>query len=262
MKMKTLIIGGLMWAVLMGGSYSQAALSYDQNVTPDVIFGDGNDNGAFTVGTGVADAGTSNERTVEIGLRAKLRFDENGQPQNTFNSNGDGTYTFQAGVAPGQTSDTPVWSFEWSVNTASDLTANVNNSTTLDGLTYEMGIDLDPGAGTQFVLFDPIIAEYADHAIGDNGTGNGAGVSAADAAEYAVLLGENNVAQNSWRVNWFGAFDPTATGTYDIFLRAIDAGGEVTRSDIQVITVPEPASIAMIGLVSGGALFIRRRFMI
>ena len=80
--MKKLVIAGLMCAVLMCGSYSQGALLYDQNVTPDVIFGDGNDNGAFTVGTGIADAGASNERTVEIGLRAKLRHDENGQPQN------------------------------------------------------------------------------------------------------------------------------------------------------------------------------------
>ena len=145
--MKILVMAGLMCAVLMCGSYSQAALLYDQNVTPDVIFGAGNENGAFTVGAGMADAGTSNERTVEIGLRGKLRFDENGQPQNTFNSNGDGTYTFQAGVAPGQSSVTPVWNFEWSINTASDLQANVPHSTTLDGLTYELGIDYDPGAG-------------------------------------------------------------------------------------------------------------------
>lgn len=256
--MKGIITAGLVCSVILSASYSQAALAYDQNVTPDVIFGDGNANGAFTVGTGIADTSA----TVEIGLRAKLRFDENGQPQNIFNSNGDGTYTFEAGVAPGQTSDTPVWNFEWSVNTASDLPANINGATTLNGLTYVMGIDLDPGAGTQFVLFDPVNQELADHAIGDNGTGNGGGVVAADAAEYAVLLNENNVAQNSWRLNWFGAFDPTATGTYDIYLSASDSGGEVTRSDIQVVVIPEPASIGLLALISGGIYFTRRFFLI
>ena len=68
-----------------------ADIEFDQDVTPDVIFGSGNLNGAFT---------TDRNDGVEIGLRGKLRFDGAGQPQNIFNSNGDGTYTFQAIVAP------------------------------------------------------------------------------------------------------------------------------------------------------------------
>ncbi|MFT5232028.1 MAG: hypothetical protein ACI9UQ_000046 [Candidatus Krumholzibacteriia bacterium] len=47
------------------------ALTFDQNITPDVVFGSGNDNGAFTVGL---------QNGVELGLRGKLRFDPANMP--------------------------------------------------------------------------------------------------------------------------------------------------------------------------------------
>lgn len=53
-----------------------ASLATAGNVTPGVIFGSGNANGSFTIAQG---------SNMEIGLRAKLRYDTNGQPQNTFN---------------------------------------------------------------------------------------------------------------------------------------------------------------------------------
>ena len=81
--------------ILAVSGAAQAGYAYDQDVTPDVIFGDGNANGSFTVND---DAATSN---IELGLRAKLRFDATGQPDNIFNSNGDGTYTFVAGAPTG-----------------------------------------------------------------------------------------------------------------------------------------------------------------
>lgn len=59
----------------------------DADVTPDVIFGDGNANGGFSV---------SRSNGIEIGLRGKLRFDDTNNPRNIFNSNGDGSYTFTA----------------------------------------------------------------------------------------------------------------------------------------------------------------------
>ena len=123
------------------------ALFYNQNVTNAVIFGSGNNNGSFTV---------DRASGVELGLRGKLRFDENGYPQNVFNSNGDGTYTFSIGAAPGGaswvTSTTPIWSFEWSINSNYD-----GNGQFLNGFTYVLGIDFDPGIGiTNWLTFDPI----------------------------------------------------------------------------------------------------------
>lgn len=96
---------------------------------PDAIFGSGNANGAWTV---------DESDGVELGLRGKLRFNASNVPENTFNSNGDGTYSFAPGTPPtGFSFDpnsptSPVWNFEWSVNT------DVNNNppqTTLDDLT-------------------------------------------------------------------------------------------------------------------------------
>ena len=80
-------------------SPAYALIDYDQDVTNDVIFGSGNANGGFT---------TDCANGVELGLRAKLRHNAVGAPENTFNSNGDGTYTFQAGVAPTQPYPTAV----------------------------------------------------------------------------------------------------------------------------------------------------------
>ncbi len=252
---------------LAGAGFAPAsqALMFDQDVTPDVIFGSGNANGSFTVDRNAG---------VELGLRGKLRHNAAGAPENTFNSNGDGTYSFAAGVAPTQSAPTAVWSFEWSINTDFDGASGL----TLDSLSYALGLDTDPSLGTSFLSFDPINGGNPgagglviwDHALGDNTTGNGGGTTAtADEAAYAAGLAANNVAQNSWKAHWFfgPTFDPTLDATYDLYLSALDGnGGEVARTEIQVIVgaggsrdVPEPASLGLAGLALLGAARGRRR---
>ena len=251
-------------ALFTAGNTAMAVTSFDQNVTNNVIFGSGNANGSFTV-----------DRTngIELGLRAKLRFDASNQPQNIFNSNGDGTYTFSGGAAPGGFSfaqpptTTPIWNFEWSVNTDFDGSTGLK----LDNLTYELGIDFDPGPGTNFLTFDPITPvspNFFDHSIGDNSTASGAGQEANSFASYTALLNGFNLAQNSWNMEFFNnppfdTFDPNTPGTYDFFLRAIDANGaELARVDASVnVVVPEPVT-AGLGLMGLGALALsiaRRR---
>lgn len=237
-------------AVLAASAPAMAVVSFDQNVTPDVIFGSGNANGSFTV---------DRSNGIELGLRGKLRFDSNNQPQNTFNSNGAGVYSFQPGTPPigfgfaANSPTTPVWSFEWSVNTDFDGTSGLF----LDDLTYELGMDFDPSIATNFQTFDPIIPGPADHALGDNSTPNGGGT--VDIPNYGANIGVFNVAQNSWNYEFFNdapwnIFDPNDTGTYDIFLRAIDASGnEVSRVDIQINIIPEPVT-AGLGFLAMGAL--------
>jgi hypothetical protein len=220
-----------------------------------VIFGSGNANGGFTV---------DDSNGLELGLRAKLRFDGSNQPQNVFNSNGDGTYSFAAqlpptgfGFAPGSTS-TAIWNFEWSINTDPMGT----NGLLLDDLMYEILIDFDPGLATNFLTFDPINLAYADHAIGDNSTGNGGGTSApsGDSVAYAALIAANNVAQNSWNMEFFDnaglgfPFAGDADGQYEIILRAKDlAGNELAQTQISVISgagapIPEPSAAILYGL--------------
>jgi hypothetical protein len=231
-KISRLLIALVWLAAVSLAAPAQAVIEFDQNVTPDVIFGSGNLNGSFT---------TDRQNGIEIGLRGKLRHDAAGDPQNIFNSNGDGTYFFNNIVAPTQASPTAEWSFEWSVNT--DQLGSTGLF--LDDFSYELGVDTDASLGTSFTTFDNISPSPLpwDHAIGTNITGNGGGTNAGgDIDVYLDLISTNNVAQNSWKYHWFAVpFDPTAVGTYAIYLLAKDSGGlVVARSHIQVLVGGAP----------------------
>src|SRR6185295_4323776 len=169
--------------VLAASGVAFAVTQFDQNVTPEVLFGTGVTNGSFT---------RDQTNSIEIGLRGKLRYDSTCQPQNTFNSNGDGTYTFIAGVAPDgpggsadcSSSNTAVWSFEWSVNTD----YNNGSGKKLADYKYEIGIDYDPSANKDYCKFDhitPGAVPFWDHSIGNNSTPNGGGTEAGDPGTYA-----------------------------------------------------------------------------
>src|SRR5690349_16605974 len=130
-------------------TFGTAPLVYDQNVTSNFINGSGVGNGSFTV---------ARTNGIEIGLRGKLRFDSLNQPQDVFNSNGDGTYSFEAG-APTRgagwvnPATTPFWNVDWSINTDFD---GAHPARKLSSLTYQIGMDFDPGPGTNYLVFDPI----------------------------------------------------------------------------------------------------------
>lgn len=256
-------------ATALLASPAQAEIFYNQDVTNEVINGTGNDNGSFTV-----------DRTdgVELGLRGKLRFNESNMAENTFNSNGDGSYTFQRGLPPTgfgwnpNSPTTPVWNFEWSINTNYDGSTNWN----LDDLTYVLSLDFDPDpTGTNFRSFDPINEPvndatwpHLDHAMGTNATGNGDGVSTTDRDDYEDNIAQYNLAQNSWNMEffndgaWENVFNANDLGVYDFVLSAYD--GEATEANLvssvtaQINVVPTPGATAA-GLLMFGVLGMYRR---
>lgn len=284
MQRKTKIIYFVILSIFLGFSINATAavLSYNALITPDVIFGSGNINGGFTrIQQGqphIPNVIVTNNG-MELGLRAKLRFDENGLPQNIFNNNNNGTFSFDTGAAPAGaaqwvTGTTPIWNFEWSINTNYTTT----NTTTrfLDDYYFELGIDFDPSQGTNFLIFDPINVDFADHAIGINSTPNGGGTVATSPGGYAILISSNNVAQNSWNMEFFNdnsqyIFNPNIDGTYDFYLKALwkldngNMGTQIARTSIQIIVgdggppVPIPGAFWLLGSGLIGFFGIRRK---
>lgn len=255
---------------------SSVAVANAASVSPDVIFGSGNANGGFTVATGQYDAGSPNIAVpVEIGLRGKLRFNDANTAENTFNYDGVDTYTFVAGQTPlgfgfaPNSPGTAIWNFEWSVNTDVQFTLPAAGFTSLNALTYELRLDGDPTAATNFFTFDPINVPFADHGIGNNGTGNGGGAVAADATEYADLILKNQVAQNSWNYEFFNNpgtalenFIGAAEGEYRIEFEAFYQGQSVAMTGINinsVTPVPLPAGGLLLLSALGGVAALRRR---
>ena len=195
--------------------------TYDGDVTPDVIFGSGNANGGFTI---------QRSAGVELALRGKLRENANGEPENTFNSNSDGSYSFSTRTDLGIRSE---WSFEFCINSDTSDT----NAVPVGNFTYELGVDDNPTLGTNFLAFDPINLEAATHSFGTSSTTNGGGSFASSPEEYATFLATKTVVQQSWRPQFFTPYlniDPAEVGVYDIYLKAFDNGTEIASVTIQI----------------------------
>ncbi|MEM6553437.1 MAG: PEP-CTERM sorting domain-containing protein [Planctomycetota bacterium] len=250
-------------------------------IRPAVVFGSGNANGDFTIGTGTGTAGN----TVEVGLRGKLRYDASGQPQNIFNRSGN-TYSFQA-TKPGDVQDTRArWNFEWSMNSDAtyDPDTAVVNPTPLFGMGLRLLIDTDPSNAVSFQAFDllynftPLGANqyFADNSATQNSDGEnpalpstssqwvsatdwGNRLATPDPNQYTVSQQSQNMAFGPWGPTT--GFDPQAFGEYTFRLEAYEnetfTGSPVASTEILIRVVPEPAALILAGV--GSLVFMSRR---
>lgn len=219
-------------------------------VSSEMIFGDGNSNGGFTVET---------FGNLELGIRAKQRFPSpNDQVGAGIVQDADGTYLFDiAGLtSPDLPDNRAAWNFDWSI--ISD-TSNTQAPDALSTYTYLISVDFDPSTAVDFVTYDPLSAVSTGYYLGDLSTANGAaGFNSGGDEDFSQFT----VAQNS--VNYgFLPGAPLRAGDFRVTLSAFQGQDLVgaTSIDVRVVNaaVSAPATALLFVSAFGGLVLMRRQ---
>lgn len=218
----------------------------DEDVEITAIYGSGNSADHWT---SVFDS----QNGIELALRAKTRFVGPIQPTGNV-------YTTQTGISDGANA---LWNFDFHISVFGDPQSS--SGSPLDLFEYRISLDFDRSNTTNWLVTgDPLTG---DNYYGDISTPSGGGV------ERSAPLPSDTIVQNSQNYGFIQTalgplipteytFDPFQTGTYTIRLEAFNFGEDdpLASVEIEVVAVPEPSTMALLGVGSIACLlWLRRR---